>query len=199
MSEQDPQETPTRVTDKRGANKKPAAQMPTAQELLDQETPPPVTEGETEFQRQQREAEEDARRAAEFEAMSPEEQQEMLARQAAEAEGIPYEGGGVQTDGEARKELLTAFVIAVDLDGTAHAMPWELFEIDKVTLQRDVTPRIMYRSCAEIMMDVQVAETSHTTLQMFKTVGDQMAAAQRGQMLAQQVQQRGGMRGGKRR
>lgn len=199
MSEQqDPEETPVRVTDKRKKAKQ--QKMPTAQELLDKETPPPATDGvvveetESEFARQQREAEEDARRAAEFEAMSPEEQQALLAQQAAEAEGVPFAGGGIKTEGENKKEILGAFVIAIDLDGTSYACPWDGFVADDFVMQREVTPRMMYRSCAEVMMDIEATETSHMTLQMFKTVGDLMAQQQRSQALSQQLQKRG-MRG----
>lgn len=195
MAEQ-PEETPTRVTDKRGKKKQQA--MLSADELLEMSGPGPTTPqdvtetpGETEFERQQREAEEDARRAAEFEAMSPEEQQAMLAQQAAEAEGVPFAGGGIQTDGKTRKEILGAFVIAIDLDGTAYACPWEGFEADDFVMQREVTPRMMYRSCAEVMMDIESTETSHMTLQMFKTVGDLMSAQQRQQAMERQFAQRG--------
>lgn len=184
MASEQPEETPTKVTDKRGS-KKPGKEMPTAQELLDQD------QGETEFERQKREAEEDARRAAEFAAMSPEDREALLAQQAAEAGSVPFAGGGIQTDSEVKHEVLSVFVIVIDLDGTANAMPVEAFDPAAFEVQRDVTPRMMYRACSEIMMDVQVAETSHTTLQMFKTVGDMVSAQQRQQALAQQLHQRG--------
>lgn len=194
MSEQEhqEQETPTRVTDKRG-QKKEQPPLPTAEELLasTSERTIPMAE-ETEFARQQREAEEDARRAAEFDALPEEEKQRILAQQAAEAEGgLPFAGGGIQTDGESVRELLTVFVVEIDLDGTATAKPMEMFEPTKVTYEHTVTPRMMYRSCAEIMLDIEAAETSHLTLHMMRTVGEQAAAAQRAQMLEKQLAQRG--------
>lgn len=191
MAEEQPEETPTRVTDKRGKGKKP--EMPTAQELLDatNTTEAGINEPESEFDRQKREAEEDARRAAEFDAMSPEEQQALLAQQAAEEQGTPFAGGGIKTEGETKKEILAAFVVAIDLDGTAYASPLAAFDEDAFIIQREVTPRMMYRSCSEIMLDIQSAETSHQTLQMFKTVGDLMASQQRQQAMTQQLQKRG--------
>lgn len=191
MSEEQPEETPTRVTDKRGKGKKPKPEMPTAQELLDHTEAGEPSPEESEFERQQREAAEDARRAAEFDALSPEEQQALLAQQAAEEQGTPFAGGGIKTEGETKKEILAAFVVAIDLDGTAYASPLAAFDEDAFIIQREVTPRMMYRSCSEIMLDIASAETSHQTLQMFKTVGDLMASQQRQQAMTQQLQKRG--------
>src|SRR5256885_3605905 len=193
MSEQTPEqeETPTRVTDKRGLKKqptKPEQPLPTAEELL---ADTPVVTDESEFVRQQREAEEDARRAAEWESLSDDEKQAVLAQQAAEAESSPYAGGGIQTDGETKKELLSVFVIEIDLDGTATAKPIHMYDPDKVEVQREVDPRMMYRSCAEIMLDIDAAETAHLTIQMMQHVGAQAAAAQRAQALEASLQQRG--------
>lgn len=183
-------EYPTRVTDKRGLNKKKDAPkaaaeqdpLPTAEELLEQ------TGGPSEFEQQ---AEENAN----WDNLTDEEKQEILARQAAAEEGgLPFAGGGLQTDGETKKEVLTVFAIIIDLDGTATAMPMRIYDEqvrDNITFEVDATSRQMYRSCAEIMMDIEAAETSHLTLQMMKTVGEQAAAAQRAAALQQQLAQRG--------
>lgn len=191
MVAEQPEETPTRVTDKRGkVKKRPKPEMPTAQELLDQK-PDVVGDAQSEFERQQREAEIDAQRAAEFEAMSPEDQQALLARQAAEAGTTPYAGGGIQTDSLVKHEALSAFVIVIELDGTANAMPLAAFDPEQVDLQRDITSRMMYRSCAEIMMDIETVEAAHTTVQMLKTVGELAASQQRQQAMTAQLQKRG--------
>lgn len=193
MSEQQQQENAApRITDKRGQPKPVTdvhteqeiaeAKMPTAEELLEQ----PST-----FEQQ-------AQQNDTWENLSDDEKQAILAQQAAELEGTPFAGGGIKVEGETKREILAAFVIAIDLDGTATAMPVELFEQTPVEIQRDVTPRMMYRSCAEVMMDIEGAETAHLTLQMFKTVGDHMAQAQRAQALNQQLASRGGVRGKRR-
>lgn len=197
------EETPTRVTDKRGQKKPPDAtpdqEMPSAEQLLEQ-TGGPTILGDDEFARQ-------AEQNANWDNLTDDEKQAILAQQAAELDGtIPFTGGGLQTEGETKKELLAVFVIEIDLDGTATAKPFrqfepdkEGFEPDKVTVQRDVTARMMYRSCAEIMLDVEAAETSHLTLQMMQHVGAQAAAVQRAKALEQSLSQRGMRgRGGKR-
>ena len=168
-----------RITDKRKVNKK-QEPLPTAEELLEQ------TGGPSAFEQQQAEQ-------ANWDNLSDDEKQAILAQQAAAEEGLPFAGGGIQTEGETKKEVLTVFAIVVDLDGTATAMPLSVFEKmqDSITFERDADARIMYRSCSEILLDIQMADTAHMTLQMFKTVGDQMAAHQRAQALAQQLDKRG--------
>lgn len=206
MSEQ---EDAPRITDKRKKPKAdPAPGMPTAEELL------ATTDGieynrqhdvhhaaeeerkdaETEFERQQREAEEDARRAAEFEALSDEEKEALLAQQAAEAEGVPFAGGGIKTDGETKKEIRTVFVVMVDLDGTAYAMPYEMFEADKHIVQQEPSGRQIYRSCAELMLDIETTETASATLRMMDAVAQVRANQAQTQALQQQLAKRGGGR-----
>lgn len=186
MSEQPENEAP-RVTDKRGKQKP----LPTAQELLDQDAAGlrEATE-QSEFQRQ---AEEERARLAAWEDLTEDEKQAILAQHAAEEGGLPFAGGGIQTDGVTKREVLTTFAIVVELDGTATVMPMSLFDEKRADLvwERDADARVMYRSAAEIMLDIQAAETSHLTLQMFKTVGDKMAAQQRGAALAQGLAKRG--------
>lgn len=201
MSEHENQEQyPTRITDKRRVNKKKSEvdpplheadrEMPSAEQLLEQ--------GDAEQSEFERQAEEERARLAAWEDLSEDEKQAILAQQAAEEGGLPFAGGGIQTDGATKKEVLTAFAIVVDLDGTATAMPMALFDKqrDELTWDRDADARVMYRSAAEIMLDIQAADTAHLTLQMFKTVGDHMAAQQRATALAQGLSKRGVSRRG---
>ena len=185
MSEHEKQDEyePPRITDKRKVNKK--EPLPSAEQLLEQ--------GDAEQSEFQRQAEEERARLAAWEDLTEDEKQAILAQQAAEEGGLPFAGGGIQTEGETKKEVLTVFAIVVDLDGTATAMPIALFDKqrEELTWERDADARVMYRSCSEILLDIQAAETSHLTLQMFKTVGDQMAQQQRAQALAQGLQKRG--------
>lgn len=186
--EKDPEQYPTRVVDKRGQNQK-KEPLPTAEELLEQ-----GDAEQSEFERQKAEEEAERARLAAWEELSEDERQAILAQQAAEMEAAPFAGGGLQVEGETKKEVLTAFAIVVDLDGTATAMPMRLYEEqtrDNITYERDADPRVMYRSCSEILLDIQVTESAHTTLQFFRTVGDHMAAQQRAQALAQQLDKRG--------
>jgi hypothetical protein len=181
-----------RVTDKRGKAKAKDEEMPTAQQLLDEPPADNRDPAETEFDRQRREAEEDARRAAEFEALPEEEKQRILAEQAKDVSGIPYQGAGVQNEEDADvKEIMSAFAIVIDLDGTATAMPLDIYNKNKWRQQRDINPRMMYRASAEIMMDVQAAETGNLTVQIMNVVGQQMAEQQRAAAIQQQLAQRG--------
>jgi hypothetical protein len=107
------------------------------------------------------------------------ERDRILAEQAAAMDELPYTGAGVvaETDEDALEPCLTAFVVIVHNDGTGHAFS-DLNILDKYEPFMPAAPKQMYRACAEIMMDVQAAETAQATLKALeiRTVAAAQAA-----------------------
>ena len=168
---------PVTITDKRGKAK------PVEQGV--KQTPEEIEEA-NEFQRQQTE---EQARLAEWEGMSDEEKQEILARQAAANEGIPYAGAGVQNEGAQKKAIMAAFVVVIDVDGTSLAT--DNLDTSGYDIQRPVTPPMMYRACAEIMKDVQSGETALHVLRMMAQQGQAMQQQQHAAQLQAQLAKRG--------
>lgn len=189
--------TKVTITDKRGKKKdmdafnegasEGRAPLPTAQELLDMDGQEDGEDSKTEFEKQRLEEE---RRVAAWEAMTDEEKQAVLAKQAAESEQIPYGGGGVQNEGEMKKSVMTAFIVVVDLNGSALATD-NLDILDSLDIERSATPDDMYRSLAEIQKDILAQATAMHTVMLMSQQAQQMQSQARAQQLAGQVQQRG--------
>jgi len=81
----------------------------------------------------------------------------------------------IDRQAEARP-CLSAFLIVIEEDGTA----WSTNNIDMVVApKRQPSLGDMYRSCAEVMKDIECMETSQRTVQMLAQVWPQIAAQQK--------------------
>lgn len=169
---------PVTVTDKRGQNK-----MPTAEELLDSDSSNAALA---------QQLAEEAERLAQWEAMTDEVKQAVLAQQAAEQEGVPFQGGGMQappSEDAGKKQVLTMFTIVVHRDGTAVAtdnMDTSMFEAEYA-----VDANMMYRAVCEIKKDLESTDAAKMVL-MF--MNQQMAVMQQqaqASALAGQLRDRG--------
>jgi hypothetical protein len=167
------------VRDKRGS--KTPKPLPTAEELLAQET------------------------AGEAEAIAA---QLLLEKQAEEeaarvgAESL-YEGGGLKEGEESapkRHSVIAAFVVLLNHDGTATAGPLDLEYLSLIDTERDVTATDMFKSCHEIIKDVVAGDTAQTVVnymqQASMAMAQQQAAARQAHAAAQaQVDKQKGRKG----
>ena len=92
---------------------------------------------------------------------------------------------------QARK-CLTAFLVVVETDGTA----WATNTIDlNLEAERQPTMGDMYRSCAEVMKDIEAVEITQRTVGMLAQVWPQLQAQQaeldRQNKIANKLMQRG--------
>lgn len=183
MSDEPSEQEEPRVTDKRGQKKdEPKPEMPTAEELLADDNP-------STFEQQ---AAEEAARQAEWDAMSEEEKQEVLARQAAEAEGVPFQGGGMQAppnEHAGKKQVLTMFTIVVHNDGTALAS--DTFDLSMFEPQFPPDHSNMYRAICEIKKDLESTAAAIATVQLMNTQMQMMQQRAQAEALAGQLGRRG--------
>lgn len=181
--EPEEQETPVTIIDKRGQQKADEPVMPTAQELLDSDSSNAALADQMEAERQ---------RLAEWEAMSEEEKQELLARQAAEVQGVPFVGGGMQAppnEEAGKKQVLTMFTIVVHRDGTAVAS--DDLDLSKFEPEFTVDANMIYRAVCEIKKDIESTAAATATLQFMNTHAAMVAQQQQAQALADAVGRRG--------
>jgi hypothetical protein len=180
--EQEQQEMPVTITDKRGQKK----DMPTAEELLADNDPPGDP---TEFERQLAEEKE---RLAAWEAMTDEERQEVLAQQANDINAVPFQGGGMQAPPDehaGKKQVLTMFTVVVHNDGTAVAS--DDLDLSKFEAQFPVDGNMIYRALCEIKKDIESTDAATMVLQFMNTHAAMVAQQQQAQALAQGLQMRG--------
>lgn len=145
--ERDPEEPAIVRTDKRKITADGQVRFPTAQQLLD----------ETNTQ----------------DAMTDEEKESLLARQAAEYEGVPYEGGGIEAPVEPNvPNYRTAFTVLISEMGVPSIVQVEVphKEVDGepteepvFTYDRDPNNRDIWLACTEIAGDINRAETAMVT------------------------------------
>ena len=144
MSDREEEEPAIVRTDKRKITREGEVRFPTAQELLD-------TTNE----------------------MSDEDKQTLLAKQAAEYEGVPYEGGGINAPVEPNvPNYRTAFTVLVSEMGVPSIVEVEvpLKEVDGqpteepvFTYDRGPNNRDIWLACTEIAGDINRAETAMVT------------------------------------
>lgn len=168
---------PTRrvvVTDKRGGKDR------TAEEIAEQ----------TEFVKQLA-AEE--KRLAEWDAMSDEQKQAILAQQAAEQESVPFQGAGMQappSEDAGKKSVLAMFTIVIHRDGTAVASDdYDL--LSKFEPEFPVDADKIYRAVCEIKKDIESTSAATTTLMMMNQHAQHMQQQAQANALAAQLSQRG--------
>lgn len=169
---------PVTITDKRGQNK-----MPTAQELLDSDSSNSALAEQIADEQQ---------RLAEWEAMSDEEKQAVLAQQAAEQEGVPFAGGGMQAppnEDAGKKQVLCMFTIVVHNDGTAVAS--DDIDLSKFDPQFPVDANKIYRAVCEIKKDIESTAAGTATLMAMNAHAQHMQQEMQARALAQQLEKRG--------
>lgn len=180
-NEQEQEQLPVTITDKRGQKKD--EPLPTAQELLDSDSSNPELAEQLEAERQ---------RLAEWEAMTDEQRQELLAQQAEGVEGVPFVGGGMQAppnEEAGKKQVLTMFTIVVHNDGTAVAS--DDYELDKFDPQFPVDANMIYRAVCEIKKDIESTAAATATLQFMNTHAAMVAQQQQAAALAKSLELRG--------
>ena len=168
---------PVTITDKRGQ----AKPMPTAQELLDSDPP-----GEpSEFERQLADEKE---RLAAWEAMTDDERQAVLAQQAAEMDGVPFQGAGMQAPPDehaGKKQVLTMFTIVVHRDGTAVAS--DDIDLSKFEPEFPVDANMIYRAVCEIKKDIESTAAASATMQFMNTHAAMIQQQQQAKALADRL------------
>ena len=174
----EPEEPAVVYTDRRKITAEGEVKFPTAQELMEATANAPE--------------------------MTEEEKQELLARQAAEYEGVPYEGGGINAPVQQEvPNYRTAFTVVIGQDGVpsiVHAVAPEKFGDDEegnrvelgpaFTYDRDPVNRDIWLACTEIAGDINRAETAMVTA---NALAQQAAAGMMRQQaqMAQAMQSRG--------
>jgi hypothetical protein len=179
----EPEEMPVTITDKRGQKKDETVAMPTAQELLDSGSENPALAAQLA---------EEQERLARWEAMTDEEKQAELARQAAEVEGVPFQGGGMQAPPDehaGKKQVLTMFTIVVHNDGTALAS--DDTDLSKFEPQFPVDANMIYRAVCEIKKDIESTAAGTATLMAMNAHAQHMQQEMQARALAEQLGQRG--------
>ena len=181
MDEEQP-ETPVTITDKRQRGMGKSNDLPTAEELLADEQPGT-------FEQQARE---EAERQARWDAMTDDEKQAELARQAAEVDGVPFTGAGMQAPPDehaGKKRVLSMFVIVVHPDGTAVATD----NMDTSMFEPEFPPDggIIYRSVCEIKKDIESTDAATHTLRFMNQHAAMAMQQAQTEALAGQLGRRG--------
>lgn len=102
---------------------------------------------------------------------------------------------------EQRTECITAFIVYVDAEGKAIATSKIIETMASIHMRREANVEDMRRACHEIIDDITTIITSNSTAK--GVIENQMAAARQMQeqiqaaQLAAQIQQQGGLGGGK--
>lgn len=181
----EPEETPVVVTDKRGQKKDDTVGMPTAEELLADDSTPsnPALAAQLAEERE---------RLAAWEAMTDEERQAVLAQQAAEEQGSPFAGGGMQTPPDehaGKKAVLTMFTIVVHRDGTAVAS--DNTDLSMFEPEFPVTSESIYRAICEIKKDIESTAAGTATVMAMHSYAAHAQQEAQARGLAEQLGKRG--------